>query len=338
MSRRRGTLLSFGSLLFVFMLGTLFFYLVYNMHFDSESDDFSGLIVLGTSYENEPGMQTAQELGTLREDMETWASKNQAILFYKAFSAAGIAAVDYTGWFDKTWDVSFTGQTQKTVLVQKTRANIDSYIEDDTLFPGVYNYRIVGEFEDKNLPTFQGNAFFYYPLGDITNLEGLLYTNVVDQKALADLGQIIKKTGRSMEFQTYNDENLSFLNVIVKMFFGDFLSRSMLFTFLGLIFCAVFSIYMMYRESNRYLAIHHLYGATYLSLFLRLLFYLLGIALIGTFLGYVLGITQLNLLHRTAYVEIAVRSGIYNVMFVSLAHVLCFVGWKRKNHGKVGAY
>ena len=139
MSRRRGTLLSFGSLLFVCMLGTLFFQLVYNMHFDSTSDDFSGLIVSGTSYENEPGMQTAQELGTLREDMETWASKNQAILFYKAFSAAGIAAVDYTGWFDKTWDVSFTGQTQKTVLVQKTRANIDSYIEDDTLFPGVYN-------------------------------------------------------------------------------------------------------------------------------------------------------------------------------------------------------
>ena len=338
MSKRRGTLLSFVSLLFVFMLGTLFFYLVYNQHFDSASDDFSGMIVLSASYENEPGMQTEQELGTLREDLETWASTNQAILFYKAFSAAGIAAVDYAGWFDKIWDVSFTGQTQKTVLVQKTRANIDSYIKDDTLFPGVYNYRIVGEFADKNLPTFQGNAFFYYPLSDITNMEGLLYTNVIDQKALADLGQIIKKTRRSVEFQTYNDENLSFSNVIVKMFFGDFLSRSMLFTFLGLIFCAIFSMYMMYRESNRYLAVHHLYGATYLSLFLRLLFYLVGIALIGTFLGYILAITQLNLIHQAAYVEIAVRSGLFNIMFVSLAHVLCFVDWKRKNHGKVGVY
>ena len=107
MSRRRGTLLSFASLLFVFMLGTLFFFLVYSLHFDSASDDFSGMIVFSSSYETEPGTQTKQELGSLREDLDTWASSNQAVLFYKAFSAAGIAAVDYAGWFNKTWKSDF---------------------------------------------------------------------------------------------------------------------------------------------------------------------------------------------------------------------------------------
>ena len=335
MSRRRGTLLSFASLLFVFMLGTLFFFLVYSLHFDSASDDFSGMIVFSSSYETEPGTQTKQELGSLREDLDTWASSNQAVLFYKAFSAAGIAAVDYAGWFNKTWEVSFTGQTPKSVLIQKTRSNIGSYIKDDILFPGVYNYSIIGEFSEKNLPTFQGNAFFYYPLCDITNMEGLLYTNVVDQKSLDHLCQIIQRTGRTVEFQTYKDEKINIINVVVKMFYEDFLSRSMLFTFLGLIFCAVFALYMMYRESNRYLAIHHLYGATYQYLFFKLLFYLIVIAIIGTFIGYVLAKSQLSLIHQAAYIKVALLSGITNMMFVILFQILCFVDWKRKYSRKV---
>jgi hypothetical protein len=40
MGKRKGEILSFAALLFVFMLTTLFFYMVYNMHYDSASDDF----------------------------------------------------------------------------------------------------------------------------------------------------------------------------------------------------------------------------------------------------------------------------------------------------------
>lgn len=336
MGKRKGTMLSLASLLFVFMLTTLFFYMVYNMHYDSASDDFTGFTVF--DYASEPGMPSRSAIGTLPEELETWASDNHAVLFYKAFSSAGIAAVDYAGWFDETWHISFNGQEPKTAIVQKSMGSLDSYIEDDVLFPQIYNYRIVGEFDNSHSPTFQGDAFFYYPLSDITDMQGLVYTNTVDEKALLELSGIIESTGRGVEFQTYGDSGVNVFEVVIKLLFDDFVSRSMLFAFLGLIFCAVFAVYMMYRESNRYMVIHHLYGATYLSLFIKLLLNLIGIAILGTILGYVLGKTQLNLIHKAAYLDVAVFSGICNILFACIVQVLCFIGWTRKNHGKEGRY
>ncbi len=117
MGKRIGERLSFTALLFVFMLTSLFFYLVYNMHYDSASDDFTGFTVF--DYESEPGMQTTAELRTLREDITEWAKNNHAVVFYKGFSSAGIASVDYAGWFDKTWHIPFNGQEAKSAVVQK---------------------------------------------------------------------------------------------------------------------------------------------------------------------------------------------------------------------------
>lgn len=202
------------------------------------------------------------------------------------------------------------GREAKTALIQKENGNLYTYTEGDTLFPGTYNYHILGEFDGNRSPTFQGDAFFYYPLADITDLQGLLFTNVDSGESLSELTSIVEKTGRSIEYQTYTDSNLNILEVLKKMFMDDFVSRSLLFAFLGLVFCAVFAMSMMYRESNRFMVIHHLYGAAYAYLFVRLLLRLMCIAVLGTGLGYILGRTQLYLIHRAAYLNVAVLSGV----------------------------
>ena len=79
MGKRKGECLSLTALLLVFMLTTLFFYMVYNMHYDSASDDFTGFTVF--DYQSEPGVQASAELGTLREDLDDWARRNQAVVF-----------------------------------------------------------------------------------------------------------------------------------------------------------------------------------------------------------------------------------------------------------------
>ena len=191
MGKRKGTLLSFTSLVFAFMLATLFFYMVYNTHFDSATDDFSGLVVYASSYESEPGAQKKEKFDEMKDDLAAWASNHRAVLFYKGFSAAGIAAVDYANWFESTWHVSFTGQEPKTTIVQNDTGILDSYAENNVLFPGIYNYQIVGVIGEKKTPTFQGNAFFYYPLSDMTNMDGMLYTNISDDAVIRELKQII---------------------------------------------------------------------------------------------------------------------------------------------------
>lgn len=117
MGKRKGEWLSFMALLLVFMLTTLFFYMVYTMHYDSASDDFTGFTVF--DYQSEPGAQVRTKLGTLREDLDDWARRNQAVVFYKGFSSAGIAALDYAGWFKKTWHTPFDGREAKTALIKK---------------------------------------------------------------------------------------------------------------------------------------------------------------------------------------------------------------------------
>ena len=72
MGKRKGEWLSFMALLLVFMLTTLFFYMVYTMHYDSASDDFTGFTVF--DYQSEPGAQASAELGTLREDLDGGAN------------------------------------------------------------------------------------------------------------------------------------------------------------------------------------------------------------------------------------------------------------------------
>lgn len=338
MGKRKGTLLSLTSLLFTFMLATLFFYMVYNSHFDSVTDDFTGLIVYTPFYENESEKQQEQKFDTMKKALAVWASEHDAVLFYKGFSAAGIAAIDYANWFDKTWNTSFTGQETKTAIVQNKQGNLYSYVENDILFPGVYNYYILGVIGEQQAPTFQGNAFFYYSLLDVTDMDGMLYTNISNSADIAELRQIIEKTDRTVEYQTYKDSQSGIGDIIAQMFFSDFVSRSMLFAFLGLIFCAVFSVSMMYRESNRYMVVHHLYGAPYLLLFGKTLLHLICTAVLGTFLGFVLGKTQLNLIHREAYIYLALISGICNILFACIVQIVCFSDWVRKNHGKEKRY
>lgn len=336
MGKRKGEILSLTALLFVFMLTTLFFYMVYNMHYDSASDDFTGFTVF--DYQSEPGMPTSSSLGSLPDELDEWANANRAVIFYKGFSSAGIAAVDYAGWFDKTWRIPFDGQESKTAVIQKGNDNLNSYVEGDLLFPRAYNYRILGEFDGGKAPTFQGDAFFYFPLSDITDMQGMLFTNITDEEMPADLTDIIEKSGRSMEAQTYGDSGSNIFEVVKKMFVEDFVSRSMLFAFLGLVFCAVFAVSMLYRESNRYMMIHHLYGATYFSLFIRLLARLICAAVLGTALGYYFARTQLSLIHRAAYLNVAALGGICNIVFAILIQIICFFGWKRKARGKEARY
>lgn len=131
----------------------------------------------------------------------------------------------------------------------------------------------------------------------------MLFTNITDEEMLADLTDIIEKSGRSMEAQTYGDSGSNIFEVVKKMFVEDFVSRSMLFAFLGLVFCAVFAVSMLYRESNRYMMIHHLYGATYFSLFIRLLARLICAAVLGTALGYYFARTQLSLIPQGSLFE-----------------------------------
>ena len=334
MGRKRSMLLSCTSLLFIFMLTTVFFYLVYNRFYDSVSDDFIGFFLFPNPNQSDTSDDMTFE--SLKKDLDQWAKEHHAILFFRGASAAGIATVDYAGWIQENWHIPFDGTGSKTVIVSRENEHINSYIDGDILFPDSFHYRIVGEFERSKAPIFQQEAFFYYPLAESTNVSGVLFTNQTDKAALRSLTDVIAKSGREADYQTFTDQRVGIFEAIFQMLHENFISRSLIFAFLGLIFCAVFAISMMYRESNRYLKIHHLFGARYWLLYVQSLIPMALVAFLGTFVGYLLASTQLHLLHQSAYLRIALLAGMCHMIFLIPVQTFYFLNWKRNDIEKVG--
>lgn len=328
MGRKKSMVLSCTALFLIFMLTTVFFYLVYNRFYDSISDDFTGFFLYQAP--NETDTTGDERFASFTKDLIAWAKEHHAILFFRGGSAAGIATVDYAGWFRENWDVSFDGTIPKTAIVTEEDESIRSYVHGDVLFPGTYDYKIIGKIGTRNIPTFQRNAFFYYPLCDSADSGGVLFTDQKDRDALRSLEDVLYEHRGRVDYQTYMDRQLSIIEAFYQMLFEDFLSRSFIFAFLGLFFCAVFAILMMYRESNRYLEIHHLFGATYQLLYFKFLIPLIAVAVLGTFVGYLLACTQLHLFHASAYRRIAAISLFCHIIFLLCVQMIVFFHRKRE--------
>ncbi len=334
MGSRKGLFLSLTSILLICTLLTMFLFLVYNLKFDSASDDFYGLTVM--DYSSEPGMPSELNVASLRGELVAWAAKNKAVLFYKGINAAGIAVADYAGWMSNTLRIDCNGLHSKEAVVLQREEVLSSYVDGDVLFPGYYNYKIVGWFNQDDTPTFQGDAFYFFPMEDITSLQGLLFTNCKDYASVSNLAAMIEEVGFSVTYQSYHETSSNILDVVKNMLLDDFVTRSLLFAFLGLVSSAVFAGFLLYRESGRKLAIHHLYGASYARIFLKNLLRLLLAAVAGTALGYLLGRTQLYLVRNAIYGKIALVSVLANVIFVTIIQIVCFFDWVSKNNRKRG--
>lgn len=117
MGKRKGEILSLTALLFVFMLTTLFFYMVYNMHYDSASDDFTGFTVF--DYQSEPGMPTSSSLGSLPDELDEWANANRAVYSTKAFLRQVSLPLTMRAGSIKLGEYRLTGRRPKPLLSKK---------------------------------------------------------------------------------------------------------------------------------------------------------------------------------------------------------------------------
>lgn len=333
-------MVSILSLILCFLLITTAIFIVYQFFFRSSSGNLTGYMCYGYAGPVQLGEEgeRRQEIDTLLCDLEAWCKKNRALLLNRN-NNSHIGVFDSAGWFRDSWGVDFDGFTRKQAIVKDDPGILSVFMEDGVLFPRQFRYQVVGRYSDEAITPVQGDAFYYISLRDYVinkgEIFGELYTDVTDEAALTELKEILHRGGCSgLQQIGFATESLSVPKLVRHMLRSDPVSRSLLLAVLGLLFCGAFSVSMLYRESNRSLRIHHLYGATYRRLYLRLLLELVGTAVVGTGLAYLVAWTQLSMLSARERLELTLLGGGFSLVFILITDTVCCLDWVTSNRGK----
>jgi hypothetical protein len=335
MNGKKGIVSSIVIMTMVMFLLSSFFYLASSTYLNSQEDGYVGFILSTSGYIG-PQKERDETMSKLKRDITGWVNKYDAVFFYKGNMTSGIAVLDSCGWFKTNLNIDYTGTETKNVIIINNDFLSDIYVKDDILFPGQYDYHIQGYVDPEELPAFCGSSLYFFSFTDLTEMSGPLYTNIDNANALSELQKIFENYEMDLVYQTYKNEKFSLQTVIYRMLIEGFLSRSMVFAFAGLVFCAIFSMFMTYRESSKYLHVHHIYGASYMRLFLIMSLIFLSGTAIGTFLGSMVSADNVQLLDESAAVKTASVIAAFNFIFVMLIQIFCFLHWMKSYKGRKG--
>lgn len=337
MKNKLGLVVTIATLFCTCLLSTMFFFAVYNSYFDTPYEDFAGIFITPSTDEPDLSPQGQRRLQKILKDIDAWAKQEGAAIFYFNGSG-GVGVLDYANLFQNALQVDFNGQEAKTVLIRQPLASWGELVQEGILFPGVYDYKVLGEYDPQAAPLVNLDTSFFYPLQDTRDLNGVFYLSVQDKNAIFDFIRLFEGSPYKAEFINYKDQHMGLGQILLGMMQTGSISRSLLCTFLAILFCAAFALSMFYKERYRYLVVHHLYGASYRILSTKLFLLSSFIAMLGTLLGYVLVKAQLYMYNPSAYGKIGLLSGALNLGFLTLLQISFFWQWRQKRKKVVGEY
>lgn len=121
----------------------------------------------------EPGMEnptSSQNAANLMQEIDDWANSAKAAVIHKNAFSAGCGYSDYSGWLLSALGVSKAkDETTGGKGVYTTEGNSfnDAYTNDNILFPGKADLRILGTFSDEGLPPALAGCDYFLSLNNV---------------------------------------------------------------------------------------------------------------------------------------------------------------------------
>lgn len=316
-------------------LTSIFYFAIYNLYFDSIDADLTVIVVHSHMDEADLSPKGQRRVRDVLARIDSWAKENQASVFYLGHDPAGVGVMDYAKFLQNTLQVDFDGKKDKTVIIRKPVASWGTLVQDGILFPGVYDYKVQGEYDPSG--TFFETSFFY-PLQNAADLTGNFFVSQLDPTAISEFLRLFEPGPWKAEYYNYKDQHMSLGQILLGMLQESTSIRTLLVTFIGNLFCTAFALSMFYREIHRYLVVHHLYGATYPSLFGKVLLTTYLVASLGTFLAYLLAKAQLTFYNPSSFAQLAWIGAALNLAFLTLLQICIFWRWRQKRKALTGGY
>ena len=134
--------------------------IIYSDYIYNPAKGLISINVASQSYNDpnwEPGMEnptSSQNAANLMQEIDDWANSAKAAVIHKKAFSAGCGYSDYSGWLLSALGVSKAkDETTGGKGVYTTEGNSfnDAYTNDNILFPGKADLRILGTFSDEGL-------------------------------------------------------------------------------------------------------------------------------------------------------------------------------------------
>ena len=237
--------------------------IIYSDYIDNPAKGLISINVASQSYNDpnwEPGTEnptSSQNAANLMQEIDDWANSAKAAVIHKNAFSAGCGYSDYSGWLLSALGVSKAkDETTGGKGVYTTEGNSfnDAYTNDNILFPGKADLRILGTFSDEGLPPALAGCDYFYPLTMSEVTDGVYLTDATEIDSLLKLFD--DKGYEILHVQ----KPLSFFALVNRMLSDGFVTRAVACAMVGLFFCFIYSIVMLYRENLKSLRIRHIFG------------------------------------------------------------------------------
>lgn len=257
--------------------------IIYSDYIYNPAEGLISISVAGQNWEPdpdwEPGMEvsrnpnSSQEILSFMQEIDAWANAHKATIIHKNAFSAGSGYCDYSGWlFPLLTDLSKEHETEKNKGVYITESNLfkEAYVKDGILMPDSIGLAVSGTYCDEDMPATLANVDFLYPLNMSTIADGVYLT---DAQEVDSLVRLFEENGYQI---IYLNKSLSMFELAQRMLTDGFVTRAAVCAMVGLLFCFIYNILLLYRENLRSLQIRHIFGLSKK----RMLFNSVGIALL----------------------------------------------------------
>ena len=218
--------------------------IIYSDYIYNPAKGLISINVASQSYNDpnwEPGTEnptSSQNAANLMQEIDDWANSAKAAVIHKNAFSAGCGYSDYSGWLLSALGVSKAkDETTGGKGVYTTEGNSfnDAYTNDNILFPGKADLRILGTFSDEGLPPALAGCDYFYPLTMSEVTDGVYLTDATEIDSLLklfdDKGYEILHVQRP----------LSFFALVNRMLSDGFVTRAVACAMVGLFFCFIYS-------------------------------------------------------------------------------------------------
>ncbi len=241
----------------------------------------------------EPGTPSMHDASgsALLQKLGQWAQEEQATVFFKDVTTAGCGFYGYSDWMKKHMGIETPNH--QGVYIADDPAIQEAYVSGDVFLPGRAGLEIQGMYDSWDLPPILEGVDFLYPLSIGVNTEGMYFTDAKDMRKLVSL---FEDNGYSV-WVSRETETMALWQLPGRLISDGFLSRAVLCAMLGLTFCFVYTITMLYKDNGRRLWIHYVFGLSKKRMMLAILLWMAGTILTAALLFYVLlsnGLTYMS--------------------------------------------
>ena len=237
--------------------------IIYSDYIYNPAKGLISINVASQSYNDpnwEPGMEnptSSQNAANLMQEIDDWANSAKATVIHKNAFSAGCGYSDYSGWLISSLGIpAAENKTACGKEVYTTEGNSfnAAYVNDGILFPGKANLRISGTFNDESLPPVLAGCDYLYPLTMASTTDGVYLT---DASEIDSLLKLFDDKGYEI---LHVQRPLSIFALAKRMLSDGHVTRAVACAMVGLFFCFIYSIVMLYRENLKSLRIRHIFG------------------------------------------------------------------------------